>query len=169
MKTIFIARHAKSSWEDFSVSDHDRDLLDIGIQRTLKVAAFLKKSGVIPEIIISSSAQRALKTARLLAENIGYPIENIKIDPSLYGCDEEDIFSLLYALPDEIHSVMVVGHNPAFTDFCNYLLKQKEQIDNLPTSGVVAFSVKTKHWSAIPDSKTKLLFKAFPRKMINDK
>ncbi len=164
MKTIYIARHAKSSWEDISASDHDRDLLEIGIQRTLKVAEFLKKSGVIPEIIISSSAKRALKTARLIAENIGYPIENIKISPSLYDCDEEDIFSELYALPDDIQTAMVVGHNPAFTDFCNYLLKRKEQIDNLPTSGVVAFSVKTKHWNDVPDTKTKLLFKAFPRK-----
>ena len=165
MKKLFITRHAKSSWEDISVLDHDRDLLDVGIRRTRKVAEYLKKKETTPELIISSSAVRALKTARIFAEIFDYPAENIKIVPALYACDEDDILDELYALPDETESVMVVGHNPAFTDFANYFLKPKQKIDNLPTSGVVALRFKTDSWPDIHLAKHKLLFKAFPKNL----
>ncbi len=163
MKKLFITRHAKSSWEDITVSDHDHDLLEVGIRRTRKVAEYIKKKGEIPDIIISSSAVRALKTARIFAEIFNYPVENIKISPSLYGCDEDDILDEIYGLPDETESAMVVGHNPAFTDFANYFMKPKQQIDNLPTSGIVAIRFKTDKWTDIHLAKHKMLFKAFPK------
>jgi len=163
MKTLFIARHAKSSWDDIRISDHDRDLLTTGIERTVKVATFLKSKNVIPDLIISSSAVRALKTARLLAEGMGYNMKKIKISPSLYNCDEDDVFDELYDLSGNIQSVMVVGHNPTFTDFSNYFIKKKYRIDNLPTSGVIAIKIKTKKWKKILDAKYTLDFKIFPR------
>ncbi len=165
MKRLYITRHAKSSWEDLSVSDHDRDLIKTGETRTVKVAEYLKRNEPVPDLIVSSSALRALKTAKIFAGVLGYPLEKIKVEPSLYGCDEEDVFEILYGLSDDIKSVMIVGHNPAFTGFSNYFLKSKEQIDNLPTSGVVAVKIKTKHWTDIHLAKHKLIFKAFPKKL----
>ncbi len=165
MKILYIVRHAKSSWDDISVDDHDRDITNTGMERTIKVARFLMNKKISPDLIISSSAVRALKTAKLIAENIGYSIENIKVAPLLYGGDEDDIFSELYKIPDNIHSVMIVGHNPGFTDFANIFLKRKNQIENLPTSGVIAIKIKTEHWKTIDNVRYKFLFKAFPREI----
>jgi len=66
MKSVYIVRHAKSSWEDITLSDHDRPLLPVGINRTRKIAEYLKKKKIRPDIILSSSAVRALKTLIIL-------------------------------------------------------------------------------------------------------
>jgi phosphohistidine phosphatase len=163
VKKLYIARHAKSSWDDMSVSDHDRDILEKGVKRTLKVAGYLKEKGEIPSLIISSSAKRALKTARLFAEVFRYPVENILVSASLYGCHEDDIFEELYGLSANVTSVMVVGHNPAFTGFANLFLKNGHKIDNLPTSGVVAVKLKIDDWEKVYGAASKMLFKAFPK------
>ncbi len=150
MKTLFLVRHAKSSWDDFSVSDHDRKLLPVGVQRTKKVAAWLQSSGNIPESIISSSAVRAFETAKILAQGMGFPVEDIQKEPALYGADEEDILAYLFGLPQSLNSVMLVGHNPAFTDLVNLFSEPGKQIDNLPTSAVAIIPFETSRWEEIP-------------------
>ncbi len=150
MKTLYIARHAKSSWDDLSVSDHDRKLLPVGKKRTRKVAAWLKEQGIRPDKIISSTAVRAFQTAKILAEGMDFPKTGIVATRALYGADPDDVFDLLFALPDAVQKVMVVGHNPGFTDLVNLFLKRGEQIDNLPTSGVAAVHFDTDRWEEIP-------------------
>ena len=163
MKTLYIARHAKSSWDDLSASDHDRKLLPIGIKRTRKVAAWLKKNDVLPDKIISSTAVRAYETARLLAKGLGFPEEKIEKTRQLYGSDPDDVFNLLFALPDSVEKVMVVGHNPGFTDLVNLFLKDTRQIDNLPTSGVAAVTFDTDRWEKLPLARHKFQFLTTPK------
>jgi phosphohistidine phosphatase len=150
MKTLYIARHAKSSWEDLSVSDHDRKLLPVGKKRTTRVAQWLKGQGILPDKIISSTAVRAYETARLLAKGMGFPEEKIEKTRQLYGAGPDEVFDLLFSLPDKVEKVMVVGHNPGFTDLVNLFLEPLKQIDNLPTSAVAAVTFDTNRWEKIP-------------------
>ncbi len=149
MKTLYIVRHAKSSWDDLRVSDHNRDLLPVGKKRSKKIARWLNEHKIFPDRIISSTAVRAYKTARLLAQGMGFPEEKIEKEASFYNANPENIFSVLYGLSDTVNKIMVVGHNPGFTDLVNLFLDWEHQIDNLPTSGVAAFRFETDKWEEL--------------------
>ena len=160
MKTIYIVRHGKSSWDDFNLSDHDRPLNKTGIKKTTRIVDYLKKKKVQPELFVSSSAVRAKTTAFQIAEGLGYPIQKVVIEESLYHAGEDDIFSALFGLPDGINSVMLFGHNPTLTDFVNNFLNPK--IDNLPTTGVVSIVFKTDKWEKLAEANFQLNFVVFP-------
>jgi len=161
MKTIYIVRHGKSSWENPSLADHDRPLLSTGIKKTKRIAKFLQSKKIKPDLLLSSSAVRAYQTAEIIAKAIGYKIDKIKKEPGLYHASPDEIFSELYALPDEIVSVMIFGHNPAFTYFVNHFLSPT--IENLPTSGTVSINFDCDKWNQISDSAFHINFAVFPR------
>jgi phosphohistidine phosphatase len=164
MKTLYIVRHGKSSWDDFNLSDHERDLLPVGVRRTKKIARWLVKNHkTIPDKIISSSAVRARKTASILAKGLSYPEENIEIDPDFYHADTEQVLSKLYTLPDRYKTVMIVGHNMTFNDLANEFLDWQHQIENLPTSGVVAIKIDTEKWVSLSAANSELDFILFPK------
>jgi len=160
MKTIYIVRHAKSSWDDFTLSDHERPLNKTGIKKTARIVEYLRKKKVQPGLFVSSSAVRAKTTAFQIAEGLAYPVEKVHIEESLYHADTDSVFSTLFGVPDDIDSVMLFGHNPTLTDFVNFFLKP--QIDNLPTTGVVSVRFKTDKWEKIAEVKFQLNFVVFP-------
>jgi phosphohistidine phosphatase len=147
MKTLYLVRHAKSSWDDISIQDYERPLLNKGINRTLRVARFLISKKIIPDLIVSSHAVRAFETASLLAEKLGYPKHEILIDDQLYFSGPEAIHSVVFGLPDDKKDVMLVGHNPDMTKLANEFLHDK--IDYLPTTGVVSVSFETEKWEEV--------------------
>ncbi|MEE4175937.1 MAG: histidine phosphatase family protein [Bacteroides sp.] len=161
MKTIYLVRHGKSSWQHPGQKDHERPLLEAGIERTKKVVAFLLAKGVKPEMIISSDAVRALETARLLAEGLGVSAEKIRQEREIYLGTEDNLLDLVFSLPDETESVMLVGHNPVMTGFAQML--QARLADDLPTSAVVSITFFTDDWTRILLSKKQLNFIVFPR------
>ena len=160
MKTLYVIRHAKSSWEDFSLSDHDRPLLPKGEKRTKRISEFLKRKNVKPGLLLSSSAVRAYETARIIASDIGYPEDKIMKTENLYHASSDEIFDELFALPDELDSVMIFGHNPTFTYFVNRFIRPG--IDNLPTTGTVSVTFDCDFWNDIPGSDFHVNFVVFP-------
>jgi phosphohistidine phosphatase len=163
MKTLYIVRHAKSSWNTIDIPDEQRPLMEKGKKRTKKVIDYLHENHIKVDYIISSHAVRAHETARILAHGLKYPVENIKIDSHIYYADGDSILNQFYDLPDSYDSVMIVGHNPSLTDFVNLFLKTP--IENLPTSGVVSFSFETDHWEKVPVASRKTNFILFPKEM----
>jgi len=161
MKTVYIVRHAKSSWDNFDVSDHDRTLMQIGISKTRKIIDFFKKNKVVSDIIICSTAVRAHDTAKLIADGISYDIEGIVKSKSLYHADTDDIYSELFALNNKINTAMIIAHNPTLTDFVNNYVNPP--INNLPTTGVMSISFNTNSWEKIANAKFKINFVVFPR------
>jgi phosphohistidine phosphatase len=161
MKTLYIVRHAKSSWENPSLSDHDRPLLETGVRKTLRIAEFLKEKGIRPELLLSSTAIRAFETARVIARELEYPEEKIEVSDSLYHGSANSIFNQLFGLPDGVGSVMIFGHNPSFTYFANQFLDPT--IENLPTSGTVSISFDTDRWTDITSSKYRVDFMVTPK------
>lgn len=163
MKTIYIVRHAKSSWNTTEIPDEQRPLMEKGKKKTKKVIDYLHDNHIKVDYIISSHAVRAYETAKILAHGLKYPSENIKIDSSIYYADGDAILNQFYDLPDRFDSVMIVGHNPSLTDFVNLFLISP--IDNLPTSGVVSFSFDTGAWEKIPTARRKTNFILFPKEL----
>ena len=147
MKHLFIMRHAKSSWDDASLSDHDRTLNKRGIQDAPEMGQRLAKRGINPDLIVSSSAMRAHTTARIIAGEIAYDEKNININNKLYGASPYSWMQVIHELDDKLECVMIFGHNPAITEVAMDLTG--EYIANVPTCGVVDVVYKTKKWSSI--------------------
>ncbi|HPM29252.1 MAG TPA: histidine phosphatase family protein [Chryseolinea sp.] len=163
MKTLYIIRHAKSSWDDPDQSDFDRPLNERGKRNAPRMGKRLKEKGIHPDQIVTSPAKRAWSTGKRIAEILKYPKENIKTIKALYHADEETILDTVQKLNDHCHVVMLVGHNPGLTDFVNTLKEDEWSLDNLPTCGVVGFSFNEDSWKKIKWGTGKLLFFDYPK------
>jgi phosphohistidine phosphatase len=161
MKTLYIVRHAKSSWDNPGLKDEERPLLESGRDKTRLVIHYLVEKLITVDKIISSHAVRAYETAKMFAESLQYPADQIEVNENLYMGNTDEMIEMLLKLQDDIASVMVVGHNPEMTDFANQFLK--DEIDTLPTSGVVCVEFKTDYWVEILDAKKKTKFVIYPK------
>ena len=146
MKTLFLVRHAKSSRDDPSLPDRDRPLDDRGRQDAPKMGRRLAKRDVKPDLLLSSPALRALTTAQLIAEEIGYKRKNIVVDDRLYASSAGDLLAVIRALDKKLNRVMLFGHNPEFTDLAHRL---SSEIIDMPTCAVAEFDFDTKAWSDV--------------------
>lgn len=160
MKTLYIVRHAKSSWDDPQLRDVDRPLIEKGIKKTGRVSDFLMPKGLKVDLIISSPAVRARETAKLYAPTFAYDPDKIIIDPKIYEHSANSLMEILFELDNTIRSVMLVGHNPGFTDFANRFLDST--IDWLPTSGIVCINFQTDKWEEISITKKSTSFVVYP-------
>ncbi len=162
MKTLYLLRHAKSSWKYEELSDHDRPLNKRGRTDAILMGQELVEREIKLDLIISSSAVRAITTATLVAKELNVPTEKIGAQEELYLISSEDLLVFAQSLPDEYNCVMLIGHNPALTELANRLSTEKS-IDNIPTGGVVGISFDCNYWGQISPDNAKLLFFDFPK------
>lgn len=162
MMTLYLVRHAKSSWDNPDLSDFDRPLNDKGRLDAPHMGKRLKDKGIRPDLMLTSPANRAHSTCKLIAAELGYPGENIKTDRRIYHAEEEDLLKVLQELNDTQKEVMLFGHNPGFTTFANSLFNK--HIPNLPTCGIVMGHLNIKSWSEIKFGCGHLEFTDFPKK-----
>jgi phosphohistidine phosphatase len=162
MKTLFIVRHAKSSWDFPNLSDHDRPLNKRGTKNAPEMGKRLAKQHIKPDILISSTAERAQKTAFAIAKEIGYPEAGIILTRQLYHAGISDVIELIMNEDQNNESIMIFGHNPGFTDFANWLTD--EFIENIPTAGIVAVSLDIPDWRSMREGIGRILFFDYPKK-----
>jgi phosphohistidine phosphatase len=162
MKKIYLIRHAKSSWSEEGVSDFDRPLNKRGKRDLPFMADRLKKYGVRADLILSSPAKRARKTAKAIAKTIGYSVENISYDDSLYDSSYMAYRYLLDSLDNELNSVFIVAHNPTLTDVGEIL--SGAILTNLPTCSIVCLEFKVDSFKKIEEQSGKILFFDYPKK-----
>jgi len=162
MKQLTLLRHAKSSWGRPDLDDHDRPLNQRGQRDTPIMGRRLVAHGVRPSLIITSSAKRARQTAKLLAREIGYPIEFMHTEKSLYLADPATIIGVIEGQEDTFSDIVVCAHNPGITDLANQLSGQS--IDNVPTCGVVVIEADTDSWSGIVDSPRTFIIFDYPKR-----
>ena len=162
MKTLYIVRHAKSSWDDPGLDDFDRPLNERGEKDAPRMGKRLKEREVTVDLMISSPARRAFKTCKAIAKVLGYPVDKIKTEMKIYHAGEESILSVLKLIKDPNNVVMIFGHNPGLTEFANSLLN--ETIMNIPTAGVVAGKLNIESWNDVEMGCGELLFFDFPKK-----
>jgi phosphohistidine phosphatase len=161
MKTLYLLRHAKSSWDDADVDDFRRPLNDRGKQDAPRIGQRLRERGLRPALIRSSPADRAITTAKIVAHELGYPAKNIALDATLYLAEVKTLLAIVRGTPGACSSLMVVGHNPGLTHFANALTANP--IDNLPTSGVVGISLNIAHWHDVRPTCGTLDFFEYPK------
>ncbi len=162
MKKLFLIRHAKSSWSDPSVADFYRKLNKRGKRDAPFMANTLATRGEKPDIIISSPAKRAKKTARFMAKGVGYPENEIIYDETIYTSSTTDLYHVLQSIKEMHTTVFFIGHNYAITDLAEELISQ--QLLNIPTSGIVAMNCDIAQWKDIKPGCGTLLFFDYPKK-----
>ena len=163
MKTLYVIRHAKSSWDEENLSDFERPLNERGKRDAPEMAKRLMARGIHPDLMYASPAKRALSTAKKMAKVFEYDKTRIKTDRRLYHADSGMIISVLQGLKSKQNIVFLYGHNPGLTDFVNSLMNEKAYIDNVPTCGVVGFSIAIEDWKDLKPKSGKMLFFDYPK------
>jgi len=152
MKTIYIVRHAKSSWKYKGIKDIDRPLKKRGINDAYLMAKMLKKNIDTPNVFISSSANRALHTAMIFCDTFSYPLANLKLKKTLYNFSDGYLVKTIKALDDAFESAIIFSHDHGITTFVNKY--GSKPIAHVPTCGIVAIQFDNKHWKDIKKGKT---------------
>ena len=152
MKTIYIVRHAKSSWKYKGIKDIDRPLKKRGITDAYLMAKILQKKIEKPNVFISSSANRALHTAMIFCDTFSYPLANLKLKKTLYNFSDGYLVKTIKALDDAFESAIIFSHDHGITTFVNKY--GSKPIAHVPTCGIVAIQFDNKHWKDIKKGKT---------------
>jgi phosphohistidine phosphatase len=146
MKTLFLIRHAKSSWDDPNLPDRSRPLAARGERDAATMGKRLSQRHVRPDLIVSSPAVRALSTARVIAKALDYKPKAIVVDARLYATTDDVLIAVIEALDVTVDCVVLVGHNPEFTELAHYF---SSEITGMPTCAVAEFEFKAKTWKGI--------------------
>jgi phosphohistidine phosphatase len=161
MKTLLLIRHAKSSWENFDQPDFDRPLNDRGKKDAPEMAERVKERKINPDVIISSPAKRAKKTAKYFAEAFDMNKDDIVLLERLYEAAVNDYVLTVQELSNKYDVVFVFAHNPAITAFANSLTNVR--IDDMPTCSVFAVSAHCEDWNNFSNSEKQFLFFDYPK------
>jgi phosphohistidine phosphatase len=147
MKTLYLCRHAKSSWADAGMDDFDRPLNERGQRNAPFMAKMFKERGEPVDLIVSSPANRAITTARSFATTLGLSGDRFWEERAIYLAERGTLAHLVNGLPGHADRVMLFGHNPGFTDVVNHL--SDAGIANLPTCGIVRIDFAVNEWQHI--------------------
>ena len=167
MKTIILVRHAKSSWKDLGLKDFDRPLNKRGKRDAPFMGEKLKEKKILPDLILSSPAKRARKTAVKVAEAIGYPKKRIEYRDIMYHSEARYLFEMVKDLDDSKDTVMLFGHNPGFNDFADLLLPENPVL-NIPTTGVYCMRFDVKSWKKVREGTGEAVFFDYPKRYLDE-
>ena len=142
MKTLLLLRHAKSSWKHPELPDHDRPLNKRGKQDAPRIAKIIRDKGLVPDLIMSSSAKRARKTAKIVAKTCGYPGE-VELTPAFYLAGPSTYIKTLSHQADEHQRIMLVGHNPGLEELLEMLVGRMEL---MPTATLALVLLPLTQW-----------------------
>lgn len=142
MKTLLLMRHAKSSWKDPELADHDRPLKKRGQKDAINIAKVMKKKGLIPDLVISSSAVRAVETAKIVIEKLSYSGELI-VQDVLYMAEPGTYVEKINTVPGSVERLLVVGHNPGLESLVQML---DDKIDTMPSGALAVIVLPLDKW-----------------------
>ena len=151
MKTLILVRHGKSSW-DYSVDDKDRPLQERGINDGHLVSKKFTSQNVAIDAIFSSPANRALHTCMIFLRQLNFPFKKFQVHNDLYDFSGESVVKFVKKLDDRFDTVMIFGHNAAFTNVANSL--GNSYIDNVTTTGLVQLDFKVEGWASVSNGTT---------------
>jgi phosphohistidine phosphatase len=162
-KILLLIRHAKSDWNNASLSDFDRPLNDRGKKDAPVMARRLLDKKIKIDAFLASPAKRAKKTATIFANEYERGKDEIIFKPELYGAAEDVFYDVISKADDEFDSLAIFAHNPGLTDFANLLTDTR--IDNIPTCGIFAVKINSKHWTDFKEAQKEFWFFDSPKGM----
>jgi phosphohistidine phosphatase len=147
MPTLYLLRHAKSSWDDLDLDDHSRPLAPRGRRAAALMGGHIRSAGIEPAIVLCSTATRARET--LAGLGLDAPVE---FEDGLYGASEGDLLERLRRLPPQVGSAMLIGHNPSMQELTLMLAREGDGLSRIhhkfPTGALVALEFEG-DWSAL--------------------
>ena len=156
---LILVRHAKSSWSNPSLTDFDRPLNKRGVLDAPVMGQKIRDYGIHLDTIITSTAERAQETSKLIAKEINYELEDIDLEFDLYHASREVFINILSKQPDT--NILIVGHNPGIQDFSYWL--SSEPTVNFPTCGVIHISFSLDNWTKISKNSGKAMRFEYPK------
>lgn len=167
MKTLVVVRHAKSDWSDPNITDIERPLNKRGKRDAPFMAELMKQQNLVPDLILTSPAERALQTVKYFADVFSIDKSKIIIREEIYNLGSVAIRKLLSQIDDTHNVVYLFGHNPDLTSLVNQLLDVF--IENIPTTGIVCIDFDFDSWKEILNKKGNLRFFEYPKKYFKKK
>lgn len=144
-RQLILIRHTKSSWKDYSLPDFDRPLKKDRIPDAKNMAKKLHTLHLKPDLILCSPAKRTRQTAEYFCNELGYDFNRVRFDQRLYESSAEEIREVVSETPDEIKTLIVVGHNPSLTHFANMF--NGISVPDFPTTGVAWLELDADDWN----------------------
>jgi phosphohistidine phosphatase len=161
MKTLYLVRHAKSSWDNPEISDFERPLNDRGRSAAPKMAQYLINKGIKPQLLVSSPATRAIGTALIFADKFGIAQKNILSIPNIYNSNNIELMEVIRELDDKYDSIMLFGHDTSITVVTEELSNQR--FLHFPTCGAAGIKLNINSWKEVVDGCGTLAFFYFPK------
>lgn len=156
MKTLYIVRHAKSSWKYPLLTDFERPLNQRGRKNARRMGTVLQGRAAHPDLILSSPANRAATTARLIATALQYPLEQIQYPAVLYQFDAQALIPVVQQIDDASQSVMIVGHQPAVSALVAFIAERAQS--HFPTAAVCCLNLDIPAWAGIAGGCGQVIF-----------
>jgi phosphohistidine phosphatase len=165
MKRLYLLRHAKSSWKDATLADHDRPLAGRGRRASKEIARQLCDRSIEPELVLCSTARRARETLDRIAPALGAPA--VEIEPDLYVADARGLLERLRSVADAIESVLLIGHNPAMQELAIDVARPSPTANELaakyPTAALAVLTLKASTWRELGHGTAELVELVKPR------
>jgi phosphohistidine phosphatase len=150
-RRLYLLRHAKSSWKERGLVDHDRPLAGRGRRAAKAVARHLREQGVEPELVLCSTARRARETLEGIEPALGRGA--VRVEPELYGARPAALLARLQEVPASVRSVMVIGHNPGLEQLALLLARRGSKVQALeakfPTGALATLAFRGPGWTAL--------------------
>ncbi len=167
MKHLYLLRHAKSSWDEPTLADHDRPLAPRGRRAAKLMAEHLRRKGVAPELVLCSTSRRTRQTLTRITPGLGKNSE-VEIEPELYAASAADLLKVLHEVPDEVESVMLIGHNPGIQDLALSLARGGPEIARVrrkfPTAALATLELKGS-WRELTPGSAELVSLVKPKEL----
>jgi phosphohistidine phosphatase len=160
MKIIYLVRHAKAGWDNSWTADFDRALSDHGMKEAREMSRHLRNKGIVPELIVSSPAKRAISTAEIFADTLGYNPEKIVKRVEIYQGGPDELAGIVKSLPEECHTVMLFGHNPVISMFSSWLAGKS--MPQMETCGIVCIELGKTKWKDVKKESGKAAWHDYP-------
>lgn len=162
---LWLLRHAKSSWDEPDLADHDRPLAPRGERDADRMAAFIEGTYIRPALVLCSSGLRARQTLGRVLPSLGETFE-VRVEPALYSFDASTLLSRLRSVLDDVSSVMLVGHNPALQELAMALAEDGDALaavaQKFPTCGLAEIELHLGSWRDVAPATGTLLRVTIP-------
>ena len=165
MKRLYLLRHAKSSWKDTSLPDHDRPLAGRGRRAAKAIARHLREQNLEPQLVLCSTARRARETLERIQPALG--AATVELEPDLYSASADALLERLRRVPDTVASVMLIGHNPGLQELALDLARPasaaRELAAKYPTAALATLAFEASSWRELDDDTAELVDLVRPR------